>query len=290
MAICPQGHASGSDDYCDLCGALISAPAPASQPGPAHQPSGPAAPHGTSQAASQGASESCPVCSTPRVGPFCELCGHSFADGSSTDGSSTDGSSTDGSSTDGSFADGSFADGSPASGSPVGGHLAGGSSAGGSIAGGSIAGGSIAGGASGMRTPVVGARWEAVAAADRAYYEQVIAQGGPDAAAMAFPPYCPERSFPLVGEQVRIGRSRRGRDLVPEIDLAGPPTDPGVSGLHAVLLASPGGSWMLVDPGSANGTQVNGRPVTVNVPVPVGAGDRIHLGAWTVITIREGTP
>ncbi|MFD2354460.1 FHA domain-containing protein [Nonomuraea ferruginea] len=89
---------------------------------------------------------------------------------------------------------------------------------------------------------------------------------------------------------MRIGRSRRGRDLTPEIDLAGPPTDPGVSGLHAVLLATPGGTWMLVDPGSANGTQVNGKPVTVNVPVPVGPGDRIHLGAWTVITIREGTP
>ena len=89
---------------------------------------------------------------------------------------------------------------------------------------------------------------------------------------------------------MRIGRRSRGRDLQPDIDLSGPPSDPGVSHLHAVLIAQPGGSWTLVDPGSSNGTRVNGRPVTVNTPVTVGVGDRIHVGAWTVITIREGTP
>ncbi|WP_049572906.1 FHA domain-containing protein [Nonomuraea sp. SBT364] len=149
-------------------------------------------------------------------------------------------------------------------------------------------------GAAPARGPVTGAgagaRWEAVAAADRAYYEQVIGQGGPDAGSIAFPPYCPERSFQMAGDQVRIGRESKARGLRPEIDLTGPPQDPGVSHLHAVLLPQPDGSWALVDPGSANGTYVNGKPVAVNVPVPVGLGDRIHLGAWTVITIREGTP
>src|SRR5690606_13121119 len=197
----------------------VAQPAPQTGARPGPQP----APQTGPQTGTQAPAESCPICATPRVGQFCEVCGHSF------DGAAP----------------------------PL---------------------------------PVTGARWEAVTAADRAYYEQVIAQGGPDAAEMAFPPYCPERSFPLVGEQVRIGRSRRGRDLVPEIDLAGPPADPGVSGLHAVLLAQPDGTWTLVDVGSANGTLVNGKPLTVNVPVPIRAGDRIHLGAWTVITIREGTP
>ncbi|NUT09813.1 MAG: FHA domain-containing protein [Nonomuraea sp.] len=138
--------------------------------------------------------------------------------------------------------------------------------------------------------PVTGARWEAVTAADRTYYEKVIAEGGPDAASIAFPPYCPERSFGLAGEQVRIGRRSKARGLAPEIDLTGPPEDPGVSHLHAVLLSQPDGAWTLVDPGSANGTQVNGRTVPINQPVRIGPGDRIHLGAWTVITIREGTP
>ncbi|NRQ32877.1 FHA domain-containing protein [Nonomuraea sp. NN258] len=203
MATCPQGHASGADDYCDVCGTQMGAAPAAAAPEPV---------------------ESCPICQTPRAGQFCEVCGHDYT------------------------------------------------------------------GTARPAPPVTGAHWEAVTAADRTYYEKVIAEGGPDAASMAFPPYCPERSFALAGEQVRIGRRSRARNVTPEIDLTGPPEDPGVSHLHAVLLAQPDGSWTLVDPGSSNGTQVNGRPVTVNVPVPVGPGDRIHLGAWTVITIREGAP
>ncbi|TYB66119.1 FHA domain-containing protein [Nonomuraea sp. PA05] len=216
MATCPQGHQSGADDYCDVCGTqLAGAPQPASQPAaPAAAPSQPA--------------EACPICRTPRAGHFCEVCGHDYTGAAPAQ--------------------------APAAGAGV------------------------------------GARWEAVTASDRTYYEKVIAEGGPDAAAMAFPPYCPERSFALHGEQVRIGRRSRARNLQPEIDLSGPPEDPGVSHLHAVLLAQPDGTWMLVDPGSANGTQVNGKTLKINVPVMVGPGDRIHLGAWTVITIREGTP
>ncbi|WP_084962507.1 FHA domain-containing protein [Thermoactinospora rubra] len=132
--------------------------------------------------------------------------------------------------------------------------------------------------------------WEAVVAADRAYFEQVIAEGGPDAGAVVFPPYCPERSYALSGPQVRIGRGSRSRGTKPEIDLGEPPPDPGVSHLHAVLLAQPDGTWTLVDPGSSNGTRLNGKPLQVNVPVPIRDGDRVHLGAWTVITIRGSAP
>jgi hypothetical protein len=212
MATCPQGHASGDDDYCDVCGAQMAGAVTAAPPS---QP----------QAAAPGGAETCPICQTPRAGQFCEVCGHDYS-----------------------------------------------------------------GTAAPVQLPMTGARWEAVTAADRTYYEKVIAEGGPDAAAVAFPPYCPERSFGLAGEQIRIGRHSKARNLAPEIDLTGPPEDPGVSHLHAVLLAQPDGSWTLVDPGSANGTQVNGKPVQVNVPMRIGPGDRIHLGAWTVITIREGTP
>jgi hypothetical protein len=131
-------------------------------------------------------------------------------------------------------------------------------------------------------------RWEAVTGADRAYYDKVIAHGGPDAAKVVFPPYCPQRSFALADTQVRIGRRSRLRNLQPEIDLAGPPEDPGVSHLHAVLLAQSDGSWTLLDPGSANGTRLNGTPVPINVPFRLGDGDCIHLGAWTTIRLRAG--
>ncbi|MEV4898816.1 FHA domain-containing protein [Nonomuraea sp. NPDC055795] len=138
--------------------------------------------------------------------------------------------------------------------------------------------------------PPTPTRWEAIAGADRAYFNEIIAEGGPDAAAMAFPPYCPERSFAMAGQHVRIGRQRSSGGNDPEIDLSGPPQDPGVSHLHAVLLLRDDGGWDLVDPGSANGTRVNGKTLKVNVPVPVKPGDRIHVGAWTVITIRENMP
>jgi hypothetical protein len=55
-----------------------------------------------------------------------------------------------------------------------------------------------------------------------------------------------------------------------------------------VLLAQPGGGWAVVDPGSTNGTTLNDDPEPIgnDVAVPVGDGDRIHVGAWTTIIVR----
>ena len=128
--------------------------------------------------------------------------------------------------------------------------------------------------------------WTAVAASDRVYFDEVITAGGPDAPSLTFPEYCPERRFRLAGPEMRIGRRSVSQGLEPEIDLTGPPTDPGVSRLHAVLIAEPDGSWAILDPGSENGTTVNGSDVAAGARVPLHDGDRIHLGAWTVITIR----
>ena len=125
-------------------------------------------------------------------------------------------------------------------------------------------------------------------ASDRAYYETVIAGGSPDAASIQFPAYCPKRRFQLTGPEMRIGRHSVSRGLVPEIDLTGPPTDPGVSRLHAVLIAQHDGSWAILDLGSENGTLVNGSEVTTRVPVSLHDGDQIHVGAWTVITVHAG--
>ena len=75
----------------------------------------------------------------------------------------------------------------------------------------------------------------------------------------------------------------------PEIDLSVPPSDPGVSRLHAVLLKAPDGTWSVIDPGSANGTVVNGSEIPHGQAVPLRDGDRIHLGAWTELRVVRGS-
>ncbi|ALG07929.1 FHA domain-containing protein [Kibdelosporangium phytohabitans] len=130
--------------------------------------------------------------------------------------------------------------------------------------------------------------WSVVVSADRKYYESVKADGGPDADSIMFPPYCPDRHFELHGEQVSIGRRSATRGIQPDIDLTGPPEDPGVSRLHALLVAQPDGGWAIVDINSANGTTLNHRRDTLkpNTPRSLEDGDRIHIGAWTTITLH----
>jgi hypothetical protein len=130
--------------------------------------------------------------------------------------------------------------------------------------------------------------WAAMVSADRAYYDAVQEAGGPDAAGIAFPAYCPQRRFRLAGTEVRIGRHSVSSGIDPEIDLSVAPADPGVSRLHAVLLKAPDGTWSVVDPGSANGTAVNGSEIPRGVAVPLREGDRIHLGAWTQLRVSRG--
>lgn len=125
-------------------------------------------------------------------------------------------------------------------------------------------------------------------AADPVYYERSKAARNPSGATGAFPAHVSERRVRLAGEQMRIGRRSASRELRPEIDLAGPPADPGISRLHAVLVAAPDGTWSILDPGSANGTFLNGRQLRTGEQVTLHEGDRINLGAWTVITVHRG--
>jgi hypothetical protein len=56
-----------------------------------------------------------------------------------------------------------------------------------------------------------------------------------------------------------------------------------------VLVRQPDGTWGVVDSGSANGTYLNDQlePIPPNQLVPLAEGDRIHVGAWTTITLNR---
>lgn len=125
--------------------------------------------------------------------------------------------------------------------------------------------------------------WTATAAADRSYFDRVSVDG------VEFPLVCPPRTFELSGGQVRVGRRSASKGIAPEIDLSGPPLDPGISHLHLVLTRDPQlGGWLVVDPGSTNGASLNGSGelLPAQRPVALSDGDRIHLGAWTTLTVH----
>lgn len=134
--------------------------------------------------------------------------------------------------------------------------------------------------------------WSVTVDADRRYYETVLAREGPDIAAVTFPRYYPRMELALTGAEVRIGRRRvNGSGPPPQIDLAGPPLDPGVSHLHAVLLPRPDDDgWSVLDPGSTNGTTINygDDPIALDTVVPLQEGDRVHVGAFTTLLITRG--
>ncbi|MDI2125196.1 FHA domain-containing protein [Yinghuangia seranimata] len=304
MPICPRGHESIADDFCDECGRPI-------DHGVHGGPGGPGAPggHGVGPAGGTGynggwfsptstaVTEHCPVCHTPRTGDwlYCEACGHQFGTQAPVSVPMDPGEQlfrpspppvtreevgpppmrTD----EHLFSEQHTVFGSgpvvvppppppppppgPGSGLGTGPHQ------------------------SSQPTYV----WTLVVHADADYFGRVVGQGGPDAHMMRFPPYHEAWSVRLDGDRMRVGRRRGTPDPTAaplEIDLSGPPSDPGISRLHAVLMRTPDGSWAVVDPGSANGTTLNGsdHAIEVNVPVDLHAGDRIHIGAWTTLEVR----
>ncbi|MEV4680253.1 FHA domain-containing protein [Streptomyces kurssanovii] len=134
------------------------------------------------------------------------------------------------------------------------------------------------------------AGWTAVVGPDREYFMAMMQRSGPEATGLNLPAYSPEQHLPLTGGQITIGRRRQSTGESPDIDLSVPPEDPGVSHQHAVLVQQPDGSWAVVDQNSTNGTTLNGAedPIQPYVPVPLNDGDRVHVGAWTTITVRRG--
>jgi FHA domain len=293
MTVCPNGHDSVSDDFCDLCGMRLA--------GPAVTPMTPAAGLPPASRPVSGG-EPCPRCGTVRSGRFCEACGFNFGSAAQASAFPTVPRFTPVSPAPVSPAPVSPAPVSPAPVSPAPVSPAPVSPAPVSPAPVSAAPVSAApvspapvspapaapAGLSSFPYPQI--TWTAVVGADRGYYERVQAVTGPEGAAVVFPSYCGERRFALLGNQMRIGRRSVSRGLAPEIDLTGPPADPGISRLHAVLIAAPDGGWAVLDPGSANGTLINGAQIPIGDQVALQDGDRINLGAWTAITVHRDGP
>ena len=95
----------------------------------------------------------------------------------------------------------------------------------------------------------------------------------------------PDRVFPLDLTENLLGRRSESKGIFPEVDVA----DPGVSHRHLKFIRQSDGSFVALELGSANGTQLNGVELTPGVAAPVKAGDELLAGIWTRIQLRART-
>lgn len=127
--------------------------------------------------------------------------------------------------------------------------------------------------------------WVAEVWIDPAWYE---AQESPDA--------LPSPGLPTIvalhKKSILVGRKSRSRNIDPDIDCE---SDSGTSRRQAQLTTD-GRRWWVEDLQSANGTFVGAASDALpEDPIPVGAkreldpDDRIYVGAWTRLVIREAT-
>lgn len=294
MARCPAGHESQTSDYCDTCGAVMGG-APVT-PGPLLEST---ALLGSTEAAGPGSGDACPNCGAERGGRFCEECGFDYelaellpsvpaaSVAESVAGPELNGHAPEAAVVAASQAvlpdTGRLEEAPEEPEAPQSTYEAEGE-------------GQVPAVAASNQAPEQGSQppsglrpLSVLVTADREYYAAQIERGDIVESEFPFPKYPGQRRFALDADVIRIGRASASRGIAVEIDLTGPPLDPAVSHLHAQLLRDADGGWRLVDLGSANGTRLNGAedPVPVETEVPVKAGDRIHVGVWTTLTLEE---
>lgn len=252
-AVCPAGHTSTSEDYCDVCGIPIEA-APSPAPAAAASPT----PGG-------GGGRTCPNCATPNLADalFCEACGYDFT--TDTMPRPLDPPTP---------APPSPVSEAPEAATPLTAPAQDGAEA-----------TTAAPSAPPSISPTVDFDWVAEVWIDPAWYE---AQESPDSLPS---PGLPE-VVPLRATSSLIGRVSRSRNIHPEIDCGG---DSGVS-RRQTQLTTDGSRWWVEDLESANGTFVGPASGALPTdPIPVGgkhelaSDDRVYVGAWTRIVIRQAT-
>jgi FHA domain-containing protein/zinc ribbon protein len=275
---CPDGHTSASGDYCDVCGLPIqSAASPVATPAgaaggpPPLPPTGASpAPHtsplslGDPGAGAPSGGRACPNCGTdnPPGALFCENCGYDFTTGqlprplTPPDGVQSPVPPPIPAPPDGAPA-------SPAS---------------------SATAAPAAPAAPSAPAGPDAVSWVAEVWVDPDWYaSQGVSDPLPSAGAPAV--------VPLTDRTLLIGRTSTSRNIHPQIDVS---ADSGVSRRHAQLTTD-GQRWWVEDLQSSNGTYIGGAgealpttPITPGQRVELEDDDRIYVGAWTRIVVREG--
>lgn len=90
-----------------------------------------------------------------------------------------------------------------------------------------------------------------------------------------------DRVFPLDLDENLVGRRSTGKGIYPEIVI----NDPGVSHRHLMFIKQPDNSFVVLELGSSNGTELNGTPLEPGVNTAVKAGDELAVGIWTKLKL-----
>ncbi|GIG41076.1 FHA domain-containing protein [Cellulomonas phragmiteti] len=266
--VCPDGHASASTDYCDVCGAPIGSSAAG---GASTGPSTAAVP----------TPSTCPHCGSPaaQAALFCENCGYDFTTGATPVAAPRAASldlgsgvaplpvpSTDPHDPSPDPLEAPAAVAAPVPGAP------------------STAGADTTGP---LAPPPPGAdAWVAELWVDPDWY---AAQQAEDPMPSVGLPVL----IPLRERSVLVGRPSASRNIRPQVDAG---ADSGVSRRHCQLNTD-GHRWWVEDLQSSNGTFVaRVGEALPDDPIPAGQrhelqdGDRLYLGSWTRLVVRRALP
>lgn len=265
---CPQGHASTSTDWCDVCGAPLAAARPAA---------GPAAPPPPAAAAPS----TCPHCGSPAASGalFCENCGYDFTTGATPLAPSAAASSPD------LGAPATSPHGTPATAAPTSGAAPAPAHPG--AAPDPSAGATPTPADPPLAPPPPGAdAWVAELWVDPDWYG---AQQPEDPMPSVGLPVL----VPLRERSVLVGRPSASRGIRPQVDAG---ADTGVSRRHCQL-STDGQRWWVEDLQSSNGTYVaRVGDALPDTPIPPGQrhelqdGDRLYVGSWTRLVVRRALP
>lgn len=280
--VCPEGHASTSTDYCDVCGAPIGSAAASAAPSPTIPASG---------ATPAAGPTSCPHCSSPAApgALFCENCGYDFTTGATP--APVTPLTPPGGPTTGALP---AVVAPPASDPPAtrpdpGAPAVPGSAPGGeSASSGTSADPDPATDGTALPTPAPAGseQWVAEVWIDPDWY--ALQQPEDPLPSVGLPALVPLRT-----RSVLVGRPSVSRNIHPQIDCG---SDSGVSRRHCQLNTD-GQRWWVEDLQSSNGTYLARAGESLpTVPVPAGQrheiadGDRVYVGAWTRIVVRHALP